>query len=97
MTELLKLREDISNVDRALKKLDPDFGGLHLSRAEELTVSVLEESMNDQEVKWIKYWLYELECGEKATVDSVSSNGESIPIRTIDDLYDLLTWSTGRP
>lgn len=46
----------------------------------------------DDKGDWISYWVYELDFGKKAEEDSIQSKeGKNIPIKTIKDLYILLT------
>ena len=52
-------------------------------------VDMLEEYCDDQQ-GWITYWIYELEFGEKWTESSVSINNVNIPLKTVEDLWNLL-------
>jgi hypothetical protein len=89
---LLKKQTDI--LDNALKTLDPEFGGLCLHRHEGLILDLLKSIMKD-DGEWIDYWVYELEYGKKAKKNSVSVKDKNIPIKTINDLYNLLTIYNG--
>jgi hypothetical protein len=43
------------------------------------------------DARWIGYWIYELDYGKKAKRDTVKGNDDkNIPIKTIDDLYNML-------
>lgn len=47
--------------------------------------------MGDNDNDWISYWLWELNFGEDYRPGCVvDSDGKDIPLKTIDDLYDLL-------
>jgi len=46
---------------------------------------------DDSDYPLIDYWVYELDCGESWKPDSViDDNGDSIPLKTISNLYDEL-------
>lgn len=46
---------------------------------------------DDSDYPLIDYWVYELDCGEAWKPDSVvDDNGDSIPLKTISNLYDEL-------
>lgn len=52
-------------------------------------IELLEAHFNDQS-EWISYWMWELNFGEKYEEGTVISNGENIPLKSIEDLYKLL-------
>ena len=55
-------------------------------------VALLSVIMEDTQDEWIRYWVFELDCGKKYTQGSVKDeNGNAIPMKTIRDLYDYLT------
>lgn len=89
MIELKKLDEDIRDVDLALKKLDPDFGGFYISRCTTLIVDCLKSAMNDKD-DWISYYIYELEWGNKWKKGTVTDNKKDIKLKTLDDLYNYI-------
>jgi hypothetical protein len=39
---------------------------------------------------WISYYCYELDFGRKHELGDVTFNGESIPLGTPEELYDML-------
>lgn len=54
-------------------------------------LELLKDVFND-DGGWISYWVYELDFGRNATEDCVQDeDGKNIPIKTINDLYNLLT------
>lgn len=58
-------------------------------------VSILEEIFNDKETQWISYYLYELDCGKSykdgdITEKDKDGNEKIIPLKTPEDLYNLL-------
>lgn len=90
MEELEALNNIESSIDHAIKNLSPDFCRFSLTRHESLIVNILQDAMDDK-YDWIPYWLYDLDCGKDAKADSVThADGSNIPIRTAENLYDLL-------
>jgi len=53
-------------------------------------VDLLELATNDTENGWISYWLYELDCGKDYKEGCVTKDGENIPLKTSQDLWNLL-------
>lgn len=46
---------------------------------------------DDAEYPLIDYWVFELDCGEDWKPSSVTNdNGDSVPLKTISELYDEL-------
>lgn len=45
----------------------------------------------DDKFDWISYWMWELNFGENWKPGTVTENGNDIPLKTIDDLWNLLT------
>jgi len=91
MTELIKLKKDENNLNKAFKKFEPDFNYITFGRYEALIVNTLKEAMNDK-YDYISYWLYELDHGKEAKKNTVTNeNGKNIPIKTLNDLYNIIT------
>ena len=87
INELHEIENDIDNAHTALQKLDPDFGGLYLSRVTSLVVQTLKRSMDDI-ADWISYFIYELDYGKKWKSGMVvSGKGKDIKLKTAEDLY----------
>ena len=91
MADLKELDEIEAQVNKAMKMLSPDFMGFSLEKPFTTIVKVLEYSMEDTENSWISYWMYDLERGRKAEHGTVTEkDGSDIPMKTVDDLYNLL-------
>jgi len=90
MEKFIEIKENVENVNKALKVFEPDFNYLCFSKYEYIFLDALKEAMND-EYDWIDYFIYELNFGKKAKKDSVTEKGKNIPIKTIDNLYNLIT------
>lgn len=98
INEYISLREDSDNLDKAMRKFDPDFGSFANFRSETLFLDALAIAMYDdaEEDRWIDYWIFELECGKKARKDSVIINGKNVPLKTINDLWKFLIKNKAR-
>jgi len=90
MNEFIALRKDEDNVDRAMRKFNPDFGYFSLGRYETLFLQAMKEAMTDTS-DWISYWVYEISFGKEAKQKSVTDkNGKGISIKTLDNLYNII-------
>jgi len=90
MQELVSIKEDEDNLNKAFKKFNPDFNYISFGRYEELVVKCLEQAMDDKN-DWISYWLYELDCGKESKRLKVKDKkGKIIPTKTINDLYNII-------
>ena len=89
MTELkaLAVIEDELNV--VIKKLCSDFNFISFGRYEQLVLDMLKIAMDDRH-GWLCYFIYDMEWGSRAKKNTVTEEGKNIPIKTLDNLYDLL-------
>ena len=53
-------------------------------------LDLLQELFNDELTDWIGYFIYDLDFGQKWEPGMVTDNGKDIPLKTAEDLYDLL-------
>ena len=91
MDNLISIKKDEDNLNKAFRKFCPDFNFICFSRQEELIVDLIKMLMGDED-DWIGYWLYELDCGKEAKKNSVQDkDGKNIPIKTLRDLYNIIT------
>ena len=89
MTELLSIKTAEENLNKAIKKFEPDLSYLCFGRYETLVVRSLEFAMNDKD-KWISWWIYDHKCG-KSKLNVRKKDGTIIPSKTPANLYDLIT------
>jgi len=80
---------DEQNINKAMKKLAPEFNGFYMSRYHTLFADMLSNLIGDTD-DWVGYWIYELDFGKKATDKTVKKNNKYLPIRTPEDLYNLI-------
>ena len=65
-------------------------GNIYPPMCTETVVDLLEYIFNDKK-RWIKYWIFELDFGKDYEDGDVKDeHGEVIPLKTVEDLYDLL-------
>lgn len=85
---------DIINLQDNISKLGSEFGGSEydfLFPTLTDNVIVLLTSLTNDKYKWIEYFIYELDCGEKAEeYKAFDGNNNVIPLRTIADLWEVL-------
>ena len=79
--------ECTNNLDEALKKMSPDFGGF-FNAAIDIAIDLLKRVMNDED-EWIEYYIYEANWG-KTFKEVYESDGTPIPLETIEDLYNII-------
>nr|DAK84726.1 MAG TPA: hypothetical protein [Caudoviricetes sp.] len=85
-----KVTEQSTKLDDVLREMSPDFGGFGNELAIDVMVSMLKVLTNDL-YDWIEYYIWELDWGKEYKEGSITTGkGENIPLKTIDDLLDLL-------
>ena len=78
--------DDLNDLFRKYKS----DGEVYPPMCTETVIDLLEFIFNDKN-QWISYWIFELEFGERYEDGDVKNeNGEDIPLKTAEDLYDLL-------
>lgn len=88
VSELVSIKQDEDNLNKALQKFEPDFNYICFGRYETLVVRALEFAMNDTS-SWISYWLYDCDCGKKP-MKVTDKQGKRVPMKTISNLYDCI-------
>lgn len=92
LREYEQLVKDRVVAHEAMRTLDPDFGGLHLSRHENMIVGLLQKLMDDEgRDSWICYWIYETDFGKKDLLVSCLECQNELYLRTPEMLYDFMT------
>ena len=87
MERIKKQIELEENLNDALYKMSPDFGGFS-SNTIDIIIDLLEKIMYDED-KWIEYYIYEADWG-RTFKEAYESDGTPIPLETIEDLYNII-------
>lgn len=78
--------DDLNDLFRKYKS----DGEVYPPMCTETVIDLLEFIFNDKN-HWIKYWTFELEFGNRYEDGDVKyEHGNNIPLKTVEDLYDLL-------
>ena len=86
-----KLRHAISDLTLEYRKTSNDLTEIELPSDADYDVLSLLAILTDDEDDWIDCWVDELDCGEKYVEGMiVDANDNSIPCKTIKDLWELL-------
>lgn len=88
INELVSIKNDEENLNKAFKKFEPDFNYISFGRYETLIIRSLELAMNDTS-KWISYWIYDCYRGKKDMLVK-DKNGKKVPLKTPNDLYECI-------
>jgi len=92
MKEFHEIVKDTDAVHDAMKKLDPDFGGLSLGRHESLALELLRKLTGDTSANsWISYYIYELDWGKKPLGEVVVRSKRWAKLGSIEKLFDIIT------
>lgn len=72
-------------------------GNIYPPMCTETVIDLLEFIFNDKN-QWIKYWIFELNFGKDYEDGWVKQkDGTIIPLKTVEDLYDLLVKNMEEP
>lgn len=77
--------------DETEEALTQALPGSHVAFRTELSrriIELLDEYTNNCE--WVHYWVYDLDFGKNSTELSVVGDGEPVPLKTPEQLYDFL-------
>lgn len=90
MEEIIRLTGLEDRVSDVLQEFNNDFNRLFFSPYQTLISKILKDAMDDQ-AGWIDHWIYELDFGKNSErLVAKDKYDEVIPLKTINDLYDLL-------
>ena len=94
LREFKSIVDDTQEAHEALRKLDPDFGGLHLSRHEDFALSLIERLVEDDAYdSMTSYFIYERDWGRRDSEDElgpVTIGGKNYKMKTPEQLYDVI-------
>lgn len=90
ISDMNELQDGLLDCINKYNKKQNEYGDLYIPSLEDQVVELLKVMFNDKD-DWISYWIYELEFGRKADKYTVADeNGNNIPLKTIEDLWNLL-------
>jgi len=88
MEEYILLEDKIAILNQALEAFSSeshlDFGNIL-----GFQMKMIKKMMNDEH-DWIDYWIFEVDRGKSSKKDSVTFDGAPVPIKTLDDLYNII-------
>lgn len=88
--ELFELQDNISRVISMYGKSKEEMIEISFPTLSTELIGALEKVFHDKN-SWISYWIYELDFGNKYKEGSViDADGSDIPLKTIEDLWNLL-------
>ena len=90
MCALETLNNKMDNVDAALQKLCPDFGGFYIPDIFDIVMKIFAE-MFDDEGDWLGYFVYEKDFLNKLEAgDVLDADDNPIDIKNWGDVYNFL-------
>ena len=91
MEQIMEIDEKMNGVDKALRALDPDFGGFHPFKLFEPLLNLLVEIFQDKEREWLEYFIFDLDFLRNAHEYSITyADGTPIDVSSWDKVYDFL-------
>ena len=89
LSELVAIKKDEKNLNKAFKKFNPDWNYISFVRYETLVVNALRIAMKDKD-DWLGYWIYERNCKFTKKTIITDAKGKKLPFENYDDLYNLI-------
>jgi len=89
---MLKLKAfdgKLDDVDKAIKKLCPDFGGFYIPEVFDLVMNIFAEIFND-EYEWLEYFVYENDFLNNLKPGDVLIDDKPVELKNWGDVYDFL-------
>ena len=92
MIEFIKVRNDKQwEIHKLFSEEFTDAIFWPYCKYEEQLVKLLEEIMDDKENQWISYYCWEKDFGRDESLKITDKNGKDIPLKTSEDLWNILT------
>lgn len=92
MREFHDIVQDVDSADRAMKKLDPDFGGFRMARYDSIVLELLRKLVGDtSESSWISYYICDLKWGKSPFGKVVVAGKHWAKLDTPEKLFDIIT------
>lgn len=87
INELLVIKKDEEELQKAFKKFDPDWNSISFSRYESLVVNILKDAIDDK-YDYISWWLYE------DVEKKVWSDDKVFTVKTPQQLYKFIVFDS---
>lgn len=89
--QIMEINEKMNEVNKAIRALDPEFGGFYPFKLFEPLLSLLLEIFQDEEREWLEYFIFELDFLRDADKYSITyADGTPIDVSSWDKVYDFL-------
>lgn len=95
--EFCRTINELKKNDEFIDKLNDLFfefrrdDSVYMTGLESTVVNLLEVMFKDNKTNWISYWIWECDFGESYNDGDVTDdNGETISLKTSEELYDFL-------
>lgn len=89
MDALKKQNEHDDMCSKKLQDVFSDYSHYNNSFIVDAVVEFLKKELNDKD-NWIEHYIFELDYGAKNDMLKVYDNGEEIPLKTAEDLWNIL-------
>lgn len=87
---VIALQDDVYDLCRKFNNNTEDIADIQFPTGQTKIIDLLSLILRDEE-EWISYFVYELEFGMKYQPGYITDpNGHDIPLKTVDDLWNLL-------
>ena len=86
---ILSVKESCDRVDKLSDVTDCDLFIDLTGPLIDQIVGILEHVFED-DLSWISYWMFDLNFGESYAPGKVMTGGHDVPLKTIEDLWNLL-------
>lgn len=91
LLEVWELENKIFNLSSKFCKKSKSEFSLNFPTLADPVIKLLETVTCDKD-QWISYWVFDLDCGKKYEPGCIKDvDGSDIPLKTIEDLWKLLT------
>lgn len=91
MEQIMEIDEKMNGVDKAIRALDPDFGGFYPLKLFEPLLNLLVEIFQDKEREWLEYFIFDLDFLRNAREYSITyADGTPVDVSSWDKVYDFL-------
>lgn len=92
IVQIIELQDQLDSDLRNYNNKSKDYpASIYMPSLVSEVIQLLEIIMDDETTGWISYWVYELDCGRRYTPATVTQNDQIVPLKTIEDLWKVLS------